>query len=169
VRTASLGFGGFVFFRTQGIARRDHASARAVRYVEKQSLRCSSRTILQLPVLVIDILRGKRDDTPAPWTTVDCEIDLHSGGIFRTVMRSPEGQTFPNIGRYLEVVENERLVWTNAVAPGVHKHLEQRTHISSNESRKLIFKRTKLCGPKGDILSTNKAMVDAERIGLEIQ
>lgn len=27
--------------------------------------------------------------TPAPWTTVDCEIDLRPGGIFRTVMRSP--------------------------------------------------------------------------------
>jgi uncharacterized protein YndB with AHSA1/START domain len=33
-------------------------------------------------------------------------------------MRSPEGQTFPNVGCYLEIVENERLIWTNAVAPG---------------------------------------------------
>ena len=56
--------------------------------------------------------------TPAPWTTVDCEIDLRPGGVFRTVMRSPEGQEFPNAGCYLEVVENERLVWTNALAPG---------------------------------------------------
>jgi len=56
--------------------------------------------------------------TPAPWTTVDCEIDLRPGGIFRTVMRSPEGQTFPNVGCYLEIVENEKLIWTNAVAPG---------------------------------------------------
>ena len=55
---------------------------------------------------------------PAPWTTVDCEIDLRPGGIFRTVMRSPEGQEFPNIGCYLEVVDNERLVWTNALQPG---------------------------------------------------
>ncbi len=56
--------------------------------------------------------------TPAPWQTVDCEIDLRPGGIFRTVMRSPEGQEFPNIGCYLEVIENEKLVWTAALAPG---------------------------------------------------
>ena len=56
--------------------------------------------------------------TPAPWTTVDCEIDLRPGGIFRTVMRSPEGQEFPNVGCFLEVVENQKLVWTNVLAPG---------------------------------------------------
>jgi uncharacterized protein YndB with AHSA1/START domain len=55
--------------------------------------------------------------TPAPWTTVECEIDLRPGGIFRTVMRSPEGQTFPNVGCYLEVVPNELLVFTNALGP----------------------------------------------------
>lgn len=56
--------------------------------------------------------------TPAPWTVADCEIDLRPGGIFRTVMRSPEGKEFPNIGCYLEVVPNERLVWTDALLPG---------------------------------------------------
>ena len=56
--------------------------------------------------------------TPVPWTTIDCEIDLRPGGIFRTVMRSPEGQNFPNVGCYLEVVKNERLAWTNALLPG---------------------------------------------------
>ena len=56
--------------------------------------------------------------TPAPWTTVDCEIDLRPGGRFYTLMRSPEGQTFPNVGCYLEVVENRRLAWTNALEPG---------------------------------------------------
>jgi uncharacterized protein YndB with AHSA1/START domain len=55
---------------------------------------------------------------PAPWTTVDCEIDLRPGGIFRTTMRSPEGQDFPNVGCYLEIVPNERLIWTNALLPG---------------------------------------------------
>ena len=56
--------------------------------------------------------------TPAPWKTVDCEIDLRPGGVFRTVMRSPEGQEFPNVGCYLEIVKNEKLVWTNALVPG---------------------------------------------------
>lgn len=56
--------------------------------------------------------------TPAPWSTVDAEIDLRPGGIFRTVMRSPEGQDFPNLGCYLEVVPNERLAWTNTLLPG---------------------------------------------------
>ena len=55
---------------------------------------------------------------PRPWTITDCEIDLRPGGIFRTVMRSPEGQEFPNAGCYLEVVPNERLVWTDALLPG---------------------------------------------------
>jgi uncharacterized protein YndB with AHSA1/START domain len=56
--------------------------------------------------------------TPAPWRTVDCELDLRPGGIFRTVMRSPEGQEFPSAGCFLEIVENERLVWTSALGSG---------------------------------------------------
>lgn len=56
--------------------------------------------------------------TPAPWKTIECEIDLRPGGIFRTVMQSPDGTTFPNVGCYLEVVPNERLVWTGALLPG---------------------------------------------------
>lgn len=60
----------------------------------------------------------KRWFTPAPWKTVDCEIDLRPGGIFRTTMRSPEGQDFPNVGCFLEVVPEERLVWTDALLPG---------------------------------------------------
>jgi uncharacterized protein YndB with AHSA1/START domain len=56
--------------------------------------------------------------TPAPWTTVDCSIDLRPGGLFRTVMRSPEGTDHSNVGCYLEVVTNERLVWTDALVAG---------------------------------------------------
>ena len=55
---------------------------------------------------------------PAPWQTVDCEIDLRPGGIFRTVMRGPDGTEINNIGCFLEVVPNRRLVWTVALHPG---------------------------------------------------
>ena len=55
---------------------------------------------------------------PLPWKTIACEIDLRPGGLFRTVMQSPEGQQFPNTGCYLEVIENEKLTWTNALLPG---------------------------------------------------
>ncbi|TGM03495.1 polyketide cyclase [Leptospira barantonii] len=56
--------------------------------------------------------------TPAPWKTLDCEIDLRPGGIFRTTMQSPEGEKFPNLGCFIEVVPHERLVWTDALQPG---------------------------------------------------
>ena len=65
--------------------------------------------------------------TPAPWTTIDCQLDLRPGGIFRTVMRSPEGQEFPNVGCYLEVRKNEKLVWTNALVAGYRPN-----HASAN-------------------------------------
>lgn len=56
--------------------------------------------------------------TPAPWRTVECEIELRPGGVFRTVMQSPEGQQFPNLGCWLDVQPQQRLVWTDALLPG---------------------------------------------------
>lgn len=53
--------------------------------------------------------------TPRPWTTPECEIDPRPGGVFRTVMRSPEGEDYPNVGVYLEVVPNRRLAFTDAL------------------------------------------------------
>jgi uncharacterized protein YndB with AHSA1/START domain len=55
---------------------------------------------------------------PRPWSVAECEIDLRPGGIFRTVMRSPEGEEFPNVGCYLEIVPERRLVFTGALGPG---------------------------------------------------
>lgn len=55
---------------------------------------------------------------PRPWSVTACDIDLRPGGVFRTVMRSPDGQEFANVGCYLEVRPPRRLVWTNAVGPG---------------------------------------------------
>lgn len=56
--------------------------------------------------------------TPKPWTTVECEIDLRPGGLFRTVMRSPDGEDHPNFGCYLEIVPSRKLVWTDALEAG---------------------------------------------------
>jgi uncharacterized protein YndB with AHSA1/START domain len=55
---------------------------------------------------------------PKPWTTVDIKIDLRPGGIISSVMRSPEGKDYPNVGCVLEVVKNEKLVWSDALLPG---------------------------------------------------
>jgi uncharacterized protein YndB with AHSA1/START domain len=51
---------------------------------------------------------------PLPWTTPAAELDVRPGGANLIVMRNPEGNEFPNRGVYLEVVENERLVFTDA-------------------------------------------------------
>lgn len=71
--------------------------------------------------------------TPEPWKTEDCEIDLRPGGIFRTVMRSPEGEEFPGVGCYLEVVENRKLSWTSVLGPG-YRPIELPTNDASCES-----------------------------------
>ncbi len=55
---------------------------------------------------------------PKPWSVTECEIDLRRGGIFRTVMRSPQGEEFPNVGCYLDIIPNELLVFTDALLPG---------------------------------------------------
>lgn len=55
---------------------------------------------------------------PAPWSLADVELDLRPGGTFRTVMRSPEGEEHPGNGCVLEVVPNQRLVFTDTMGPG---------------------------------------------------
>lgn len=53
--------------------------------------------------------------TPSPWKTIHATLDLKPGGLFHTMMESPEGQFFPNNGCFLEVVPNRKLVWTDAL------------------------------------------------------
>jgi len=60
----------------------------------------------------------KRWFCPRPWQVVECELDLRPGGIFRTVMRGPDGEHSGGVGCYLAVVENHKLVWTDALGPG---------------------------------------------------
>jgi uncharacterized protein YndB with AHSA1/START domain len=51
---------------------------------------------------------------PHPWTLSDVKVDVRPGGSNLIIMRSPEGQEFPNRGVYLEIVENEKIVFTDA-------------------------------------------------------
>ena len=51
---------------------------------------------------------------PLPFTTPHAELDVRPGGSSLIVMRGPDGTDYPNRGVYLEVVENERLVSTDA-------------------------------------------------------
>jgi len=51
---------------------------------------------------------------PLPWTTPIVETDVRPGGSSLIVMRSEDGSDFPYQGVYLEVVKNEKLVFTNA-------------------------------------------------------
>lgn len=55
---------------------------------------------------------------PEPWKVIEAEMDLFPGGIFRTVMQSHEGEKFPGTGCILQVEENKKLVWTDALLPG---------------------------------------------------
>lgn len=52
--------------------------------------------------------------TPPPFKTIKAVTDVRTGGSSCITMQSPEGQEFPNRGIYLEVVPNERLVFTDA-------------------------------------------------------
>ena len=51
---------------------------------------------------------------PSPWTVTEVETDVRPGGSSLIVMRSPDGNEFPNRGVYLEVEQNRRLVMTDA-------------------------------------------------------
>jgi uncharacterized protein YndB with AHSA1/START domain len=51
---------------------------------------------------------------PLPWTTPHAEMDVRPGGATLVVMRGPDGNEFPNPGVILEVVKNEKLVFTDA-------------------------------------------------------
>lgn len=56
----------------------------------------------------------KRWFAPLPYTTPVAELDVRPGGANLVVMRGPDGNDLPNRGVYLEVVENARLVVTDA-------------------------------------------------------
>lgn len=56
--------------------------------------------------------------TPKPWTTEIRGFDLRPGGAFETIMRGPDGQESDNAGAFLDVVEQERIVFTSVLSAG---------------------------------------------------
>lgn len=55
---------------------------------------------------------------PKAWGAVSkCELDLRPGGMF-SIDITANGQEFPNLGCFVEVVPFERLAWTSMLFPG---------------------------------------------------
>jgi uncharacterized protein YndB with AHSA1/START domain len=56
---------------------------------------------------------------PKAWGRVSrAEMDVRPGGIFSIDIAGADGQDFPNLGCFLDVVPMERLVWTSMLFPG---------------------------------------------------
>lgn len=55
---------------------------------------------------------------PKPWTTEVRAFDLRPGGAFYTFMSGPDGGTSDNPGSFLEVVPEERIVFTSLLTAG---------------------------------------------------
>jgi len=51
---------------------------------------------------------------PPPWKVSHARMDLRPGGANLVTMQGPNGESIDNRGVYLEVVENRRLVFTDA-------------------------------------------------------
>ncbi len=63
--------------------------------------------------------------TPPPFTVPHAEMDVRAGGKSCITMRGPDGKDMPMPGTYLEVVKNEKPVFTDAYVgdwePGQNK------------------------------------------------
>lgn len=56
---------------------------------------------------------------PRAWGRVaHAEMEVRPGGVFRVDIAVGDGQVVPNLGCFLEVVPNQRLVWTSMLFPG---------------------------------------------------
>ena len=56
---------------------------------------------------------------PKAWGRVSrAEMDVRPGGIFSIDIAGKDGQDFPNLGCFLDVIPMQRLVWTSMLFPG---------------------------------------------------
>ncbi len=60
---------------------------------------------------------------PKGFTNPVCEMDVRPGGALRIVMRAPDGVDYPMTGIFREIVEPERLVFTNIAVDAEGNHL----------------------------------------------
>jgi len=67
--------------------------------------------------------------TPAPLVTASCELELRRGGVFRLVMRTPDGIEYPMDARFTEVVPDERIEF----AMTIEDDLEVYTRVTFTE------------------------------------
>ena len=51
---------------------------------------------------------------PKPWYVSEVLLDLRVGGVYNTTMNGPDGEVMQIYGQYLEVVDGERMTFTDA-------------------------------------------------------
>ena len=51
---------------------------------------------------------------PKPWYVSKVLLDLRAGGVYNTTMNGPDGEVMQIYGQYLEVVDGERMTFTDA-------------------------------------------------------
>lgn len=55
---------------------------------------------------------------PKPWKLAGVDQDIRAGGKANIVMADPDGNEYPNLGVFLEVVPNRKIVTTDAFTEG---------------------------------------------------
>ena len=55
---------------------------------------------------------------PKPWVAKVVKMDVRPGGASQMIFNGPDGESFPNDGVYLEIVPNQKLVFTDAFSEG---------------------------------------------------
>ncbi len=63
---------------------------------------------------------------PDGFSMPSCDMDPRPGGVFRFVLRGPDGRDYPFNGMYIEVVDQRRLVYTGKI----HDDVEVDTTLS---------------------------------------
>jgi uncharacterized protein YndB with AHSA1/START domain len=70
---------------------------------------------------------------------VSCEMEVRTGGSYRLEFGADEAETIAFYGKYLDVVENQRIVWTNdegaegAITTVTFEELGQSTKVTLHE------------------------------------